>query len=112
MQRTLLSFVAVAALAFCAEKTYTVTLFSPATAGNTELQPGTYKVQIVDQKAILLHGKSDARIAVTVETEKEKFNDTSVRIDKADGKARLQEIRLGGTNTKLVIAEPATSAAN
>lgn len=112
MHRTLPLFFAVVALAICAGKTYTVKFFSPTTVGNTELKPGEYKVEIVDQNSIVLHGKGDTRTAVRTETVKEKFGDTAIRVDNADGKARLQEIRLGGTNTKLVIAEPAVNAAN
>jgi hypothetical protein len=112
MHRTLPLFFAVVALAVCAGKSYTITLFSPATVGNNELKAGEYRVQIVDQNALVIDGKGDTRTAVKVETVKEKFSNTSVRIDTTDGKARVQEIRLGGTNTKLVIAAPSTNAAN
>ena len=37
-----------------------------------------------------------------VETAEEKFGSTSVRYQNGDGKYRIQEIRLGGTKTRLV----------
>jgi hypothetical protein len=39
---------------------------------------------------------------VKVESAESKFNSTSVRYQNGDGKYRIQEIRLGGTKTKLV----------
>jgi hypothetical protein len=105
-------FFAAVALAVCAGKTYTITLYNPATVGNTELKPGDYKVELVDQNAVIINGKTDTRTPVKVETVKEKFAQTSVRTTVSDGKTRVQEIRLGGTNTKLVVTEPSTNAGN
>jgi hypothetical protein len=47
-----------------------------------------------------------------VEEASEKFSRDSVRYTEVDGKMKVREIRLGGTNTKLVFspASPTTSA--
>ncbi|HWR52297.1 MAG TPA: hypothetical protein VN428_14390 [Bryobacteraceae bacterium] len=101
MKRFAFVFV-VLALAVASAKTYSVTLFQPSMVGGTELQPGDYKVDVQDAKVVIKSGKTSVESAVTVETGDQKFNATSVRYTNGDGKYRVQEIRLGGTNTKLV----------
>ncbi len=101
MKRFAFVFV-VLALAVASAKTYSVTLFQPSIVGGTELQPGDYKVDVQDTKVVIKSGKTSVESAVKIETGDQKFNATSVRYSNGDGKYRVQEIRLGGTNTKLV----------
>jgi hypothetical protein len=112
MKRIFLLFFVVVAVGICAGKTYTVTLYNPAVVGNTELKAGAYKITVVDQNAMIINGKADTRTPVRVETMKEKYHQTSVRVNNSDGKSRVEEIRLGGTNMKLVVSEPSTNAGN
>jgi len=112
MHRTLALFLTVVALGVCAGKTYTMKLQSPAVVGNTELKAGEYTVQLVDQNTVVIDGKASTRTPVKVETVKEKFDRTSVRVDTSAGKARVLEIRLGGTTTKLVVADAGGSASS
>jgi len=104
MKRLLFSFV-LAGLAVASAKTYTVNLFQSAMVGNTELKPGEYKVEVVDQKAVIRNGKIESQAPVKVETGEAKYDTTTVRFSNADGKMHVQEIRLGGTKTKLVFNE-------
>lgn len=90
------------ASAVAAAKSYYVTLFQPTVVGSTELKPGDYKVEVQENKAVIRNGKHRVEANVKVETAPERFNSTSVRYQNGDGKYRLLEIRLGGTNTKLV----------
>lgn len=85
-----------------AASTYKVTLFQPSLVNGTELQPGEYKVEVKDNKAIISKGKQSVEAPVTTETADSKFSSTTVRYQNGDGKYRLQEIRIGGTNTKLI----------
>jgi hypothetical protein len=48
------------------------------------------------------NGKTMAEATVKVETQETKFDNTTVRLDTASGKAVIAEIRLGGTKTRLV----------
>jgi hypothetical protein len=73
--------------------------------GNTELKAGEYKVEVVDQKAVIRKGKFQGEAPVKVETNGTRFDATTVRYNTGDGTMRIQEIRLGGTNTKLVFSE-------
>jgi len=92
----------VAGLAIASARSYSVSLFQTATVGTTELKPGEYKVEVNDQKAIIRQGKVQAESPVKIEEGDVKFDTTSVRYNNADGKTRIQEIRIGGTKTKLV----------
>src|SRR4051812_38651603 len=85
-----------------AAPSYRVTLFQPTIVAGTELKPGDYKITLKDTKAVITSGKTSVEAEVKSETADSKFSATTVRYLNGDGKYRVQEIRLGGTNTKLV----------
>jgi len=93
---------AVFALAGASAETYKVTLFQPTVVEGTELKAGEYKVDVKDSKVIIANGKQSAEAAVKVESADKKFGSTTVRYANAGGKYSIQEIRLGGTRTRLV----------
>jgi hypothetical protein len=97
-------FACFALAAVASADTYRVTLFQSSVVNGTELKPGDYKVQLTDSKVVISKGKETVEATVKVENGNEKFNATSVRYSNADGKYKIQEIRLGGTKTKLVFA--------
>jgi hypothetical protein len=92
----------VAGLAIANARTFTVSLFEKAMFGNTELTPGSYKVEVSEQKAVIRQGKVEAESPVKVEENGTKFDGTTVRYNHEGGKTRIEEIRIGGTRTKLV----------
>jgi hypothetical protein len=96
-------FLLAAGLAVAAAHSYNVTLYEKAIFGATELGPGSYKIEVVDQKAIIHQGKTECESAVKVEEGAEKFEKTTVRLTNKDGKMHIEEIHLGGTKTKLVM---------
>jgi hypothetical protein len=104
MRGKVLLFFMAAGLAAAGAKTYTMDLFEPALFGSMELKPGVYKVEVVDQKATVRNGKLLGECPVKVETVDRKYDNTSVRfLNNGDGgKLRIQELRIGGTKTKLV----------
>ncbi len=85
-----------------AATTHRVTLFQPSVIGGKQLKPGDYKLELNDAKVVISKGKESVEAQVKVESADSKFSSTSVRYINGDGKARIQEIRLGGTNTRLV----------
>lgn len=99
-KRYVVVFLVVALAAWA--KTYTVTLFQPSLVAGAELKPGDYQLDLQDGKVIIKSGKQKVEAAVKVENAESKFSSTSVRYASAEGKSRIQEIRLGGTNLKLV----------
>jgi hypothetical protein len=101
MKRLLFAF-ATLALVVASAKTYSVTLFQASTVAGKELKPGDYRLQVNGDKAVITNGSQSAESQVKVETGEAKYSSTSVRYANAEGKFRIQEIRLGGTKMKLV----------
>lgn len=81
---------------------YNVTLFQPSIVAGKELKPGDYKLIVEDSKAVIQRGKERVEASVKVEQGDSKFSSTSVRYAEENGKLKIQEIRLGGTTTRLV----------
>jgi len=102
MKKILFGFTTLA-LALASAASYNVTLFQPSMVAGQELKPGEYKIELKDNKAVVKSGKTVVEADVRVETADQKFSSTSVRYTNADGgKMKIQEIRLGGTNSKIV----------
>jgi hypothetical protein len=101
--RSFLPFLLLAGLAVASTPTYKVNLFEPAMVGTTELKAGEYKLEVNNQKATLSNNKVQTESQVKVEEGDSKFPTTVVRYtSNPDGKIRIQEIRIGGTKTKLL----------
>ena len=90
------------ALAWASAATYTVTLFQASTVAGKDLKAGDYKLTLDADKAVISKGKEKVETNVKVETSDSKYSTTSVRYSDQGGKMKVQEIRLGGTNTRLV----------
>ena len=101
MKKLFVLFAAAVSMAVAAQ-THRVTLFQETIVNGTALKPGDYKVIVDDNKVVLEKGKNRAEAQVAVETAESKFSSTSVRYQNGDGQYRIKEIRIGGTNTKLV----------
>lgn len=91
-----------------AASSYNVTLNSPTWVGETKLNAGEYKVQIVGEKAVFKSGKTTAESPVTVGTNDRKFNLTSAQV--VDSK--IKEIDLGGTKTKIMFPSASMGGAS
>jgi hypothetical protein len=92
------------ALAWAASS-YNVNLSKPAIVNGSEIKAGTYKLELDGNKAMLEHGKTRVEADVSVENGAEKFPGTSVCCLGDDGKYRLQEIRIGGTTSKVTFKD-------
>jgi len=101
-RKFLLSFAILAVSAVASAKSFNVTLFQPSIIGGAELQPGEYKLDLNESNLVIRNGKKRAEATVKVESGDRKFSSTSVKYQNGDGKYRVQEIRLGGTTTRLV----------
>ena len=102
-RKLLLSFATLALAVASAASSHRITLFQPSLVNGTELKPGDYKVTLQDNnKVVISSGKTSVEATIKTETADSKFSSTTVRYRNGDGKYRLQEIRLGGTTTRLV----------
>jgi hypothetical protein len=90
------------ALMVASAASYNVTLFQPSVLAGKELKAGEYKVTLDGDKAIISMGKQKVEAPAKIETADSKYSSTSVRYTTEDGKMKIQEIRLGGTNQKVV----------
>ena len=59
-------------------------------------------MNLQDNKVLIVNGKETLEVPVKVENNGKKFETTMVRYTESEGKSSIQEIRLGGTTTKLV----------
>jgi hypothetical protein len=84
-------------------KTFNLRLHQPSIVSGTELAPGNYKAELTDDKLVIRSKQQSVEAAVTVKNEANEFRATSVRYQNGDGKYRVQEIQIGGTNTKVVL---------
>lgn len=94
---------ALLALVVANAETYKVTLFQPAVVQGTELKAGQYKLDLQNSKLTIVSGKQSIETTVKVETCDKKYSTTTVRFADTNGKFSIQEIRLGGTKTKLIL---------
>lgn len=105
MKKLVVTFATLAlALASAAEKTYHVTLSEPTSVNGTQLQPGDYKVQMEGDKAVFKMGKTVVEAPAKVENAEHKYSTTQVAIDSAGKQSKINEIRIGGTNTRIVFS--------
>lgn len=100
IKRALFIFATVAIAS--AASSYRVTVFEPSVINGTEVKPGEYKIEVKDSTAVITRGKQVIEAPVKIESAPSKFSATSVRYTNGNGKQSVDEIRLGGTNTKLV----------
>ena len=88
-------------------KSFDVNLSSPSVVAGTELKPGMYRLTVDGTKMKLTNGSRSVRCDVTVETVDQKFKSSSMRLEEVNGKYHVTEIRLRGTDTKLILSAPA-----
>ncbi len=107
MQKTLKALVCLGAMsiatAWASAADYTLHINNAATVGGKELKAGDYRLEIVGDKATIRNKKDTVEAPVKMEEGNQKYGGTTVRYSMAaDGKYRIDEIRLGGTKTKVV----------
>jgi hypothetical protein len=98
VKKSILAFATLALAVASAASSYSVTFFQPVVVNGQTLKAGDYKVHYSDNKATIQQGKKVTEVPVKVETNGDRYSATSVRLNGA----QVEEIRLGGTNTKLV----------
>jgi hypothetical protein len=101
-KRFLIVFTSLALAIASAASSYRITLFQKSEVAGKQLKPGEYKMSLQGDKVILSQGKQTVEASVKVETSETKFGSTTVRYTGDESNARIQEIRIGGTNTKVI----------
>ncbi|MGH9633024.1 MAG: hypothetical protein ACRD7E_32375, partial [Bryobacteraceae bacterium] len=67
-KKILLTFVTMTIAIASAASSYKVTLFQPSIIEGTELKPGDYKIEVLENKAVIRNGKVSVEAPVKVET--------------------------------------------
>jgi hypothetical protein len=93
-----------------AASSYHVTLYKPTTINGTQLKAGDVKLELQGDKVVIKQGKTSVESTVTVENGTNKFAASSVGYVGDSSNNQVQEIRLGGTTTKLVFEAGAKTA--
>ena len=107
MKKLILAFATVALAMASAATKYNVTLFQPTVVNGNELKPGDYKVEVNGDKAIFKAGKQTVEAPVKVEEATDKNSSNTLRYTEGN---KLQEIRIGGSHTKLVFGAGSNEA--
>jgi hypothetical protein len=100
--RLLVTASAIAVAAQAADRR--ITLLDPYVIAGTKLNPGEYKVQVNGDKVKIYSPKQSVEATAKVETGEEKYSTNSLKYEQGDLPHRITEIRLGGTNTKIVFS--------
>jgi hypothetical protein len=88
-----------------AASTYHIRIADPTWVGQTQLKPGEYDVKVDGDKVTFKTGKNIVAVAAKVETGTVKYADTQMDIKTENGQAKLKELDLGGTKSKIVLSE-------
>jgi hypothetical protein len=88
-----------------AASTYHVKIADPTWIGTTELKPGEYEVKVDADKVTFKQGKNVIAVSAKIETNASKFSDTQMDIKTENGQAKLRELDLGGTKSKIMLTD-------
>ena len=88
-----------------AASSYRVNFADPTWVGTTELKAGVYDVKVDGDKVTFKQGKNVVAVTAKVETSAAKFSDTQMDVKTENGQAKLKEIDLGGTKSKIVLSD-------
>src|ERR1700677_4449846 len=88
-----------------AASTYHVRIADPTWIGTTELKPGEYEVKVDADKVTFKQGKNVIAVSAKIETNASKFSDTQMDIKTENGQAKLRELDLGGTKSKIMLID-------
>jgi hypothetical protein len=110
MKKALAVMFAIGISAAYAASSYHVTLYKPTTINGTQLKAGDVKLELQGDKVVIKQGKTSVESSVTVENGSKKFDMTSVGYVGDSSNNQVQEIRLGGTTTKILFEAGAKTA--
>jgi hypothetical protein len=88
-----------------AATTYHVMIVDATWVGQSELKPGEYEVRVDGDKVTFKQGKNVVAVSAKVETNASKFSDTQMDVKTENGQAKLKELDLGGTKSKIMLTD-------
>ena len=107
MKRFMFVFATVAlAAASAAANRHNFKLFQPSEINGQVLKPGDYTIEVNDNHAVIKGARQTVEAEVPIESEAKKFVANTVRYSVDGPGVRVEEIRIGGTTTKLLFLKP------
>jgi hypothetical protein len=111
LTRLMLAFATLALAAASAATKFNITIRDPQWVNGNQLKPGEYSVQIDGDKAVIKSGKNVVEVPAKIETAPAKYSSTELFTQPIGGKSTIEEIRVGGTHTKVVFGTKGAGAA-
>lgn len=105
MKKFVFAFATLALAAASAGNRHKLNLYQPAEVNGQVLKPGEYTLEVKDNHAVIKGGRQTVEAEVRVENEAKKFDGNVVRFSDAGPNAHIEEIRIGGTTTKVVFGK-------
>ncbi len=99
------AILSLAATVLASAASYNVTIPVPVTLNGQDIKPGQYRIEVNNDVAVVKGKKVNVEARVRSETADQKYSSTAVRYTQAEGKYSIQELQLGGKNTKLVFEQ-------
>src|SRR5271155_368835 len=88
-----------------AASSYHVKIADPTWVGTTQLKPGEYEIKVDADKVTFKQGKNVIAVSAKIETNASKYSDTQMDIKTENGQAKLRELDLGGTKSKIMLTD-------
>jgi hypothetical protein len=88
-----------------AASTYHIRIVDPTWVGGTQLKAGEYDVKVDGDKVTFKQGKKLIEVTAKVEASATKYSDTQMDVRTENGQAKLRELDLGGTKSKIMITD-------
>jgi hypothetical protein len=88
-----------------AASTYHLRLSDTTWVGQTQLKPGEYEVKVDGDKITFKQGKNVVAVSAKIETNAFKYADTQTDVKTVNGQAKLLELDLGGTKSKIMLTD-------
>src|SRR5271170_2869376 len=88
-----------------AASSYHVKIADPTWVGGTQLKPGEYEVKVDGDKVTFKQGKNVIAVSAKVETNAAKYADTQMDVKTENGRAKMVELDLGGTKSKITMMD-------
>ena len=105
MKKFVFAFATLALAVSSAANRHNVKIYEPAQVGGQVLKPGDYTIEMKDNRAVIKGNGQTVEAEAKLETEAKKFTSNVVRYSGEGPNARIDEIRLGGTSTKVVFSK-------
>ena len=106
MKKLIFAFATLALAAASAANRHNFKLFQTSEVNGQILKPGEYTIEVKDNRAVIKGARQTVEAEVRIESEAKKFDANTVRYSFDGPGARVEEIRLGGTTTKLLFSKP------